>query len=44
MGMFEKATQFSHTLNCICLNEVGKERGANAKLTEFYTLTISENN
>lgn len=44
MGLFENATQFSHTLHCVFLNAQGKERGANAKLTEFYTLTIFEHN
>lgn len=42
MGLFENATQFSHALHCACLSAGDKKRGANANLTEFYSLTISE--
>lgn len=42
MGLFENATQFSHTLRSLTVG--GREGGSNAKLTEFQVLTISEHN
>lgn len=45
MGLLENASQLSHVL--ICLSTGDKERGANVKLTEFYTQltpTVSEHN